>query len=137
MLPIKHDQRHIKQASHNASLLKEACFPDPCITAKVKYKDWTATVAFYIALHHISAYLHQNSYKAEFKSHRERNDYLKTIASLKDRKIRKILGRYLTLYKFCRRVRYSPCQYGYVRLNDLCKHVQFALKDLPKELNVR
>jgi len=136
LLPTQHDQRHIKQAKHNELLLKEDCFPNPCNQENLQYKDWNATIVFYAALHYLEAYLHAKGLKANFMSHRERNDYLKNVASIKDQSINKILVTYLQLYKLSRLARYNPCYYLYVRPRDLCKYIKFAFKELPKILKL-
>lgn len=135
-LPTTHHQRHATQARHNEDLLNEKPFPDPCTQTSLKYKDWTATIAFYVALHYIQAYLHIKGFRTAFRSHRERNDYLKTVVSIRDRAIDQVLSRYIGLYKFSRSARYRPCFYHYVRLQDLCSHLNFALKDLPRILRL-
>jgi len=135
-LPTQPDKRYLTQAKHNDDLLGEDCFPDPRSGKPSKYQDWIGTVAFYTALHYVQAYLCVNRWRTAFVNHRERNDYLKKVVSVKDRNIGKILPKYLGLYKFSRRVRYSPCSYHYIRLNDLCSHYKFALEDLPKILNL-
>lgn len=134
-LPASHEQRHIAQSKHNEYLLNENCFPDPCTQTLLEYKDWTATIAFYAALHYVDAYLHVKGFRATFQNHRERNDYLKNVVSVKDRAIGNVLRRYIALYKFSRLARYRPCFYHYVRLQDLCDHVKFALEELPRALN--
>ncbi len=135
-LPTQQDRRHVVQAKHNVDLLNENCFPNPYSQKPSKYKDWIGTVAFYAALHYVQAYLCANGWKTVFISHRERNDYLKKIVSIKDRKVDKILPKYLGLYKFSRRTRYRPCFYHYIRPRDLCSHYKFALEDLPKTLSL-
>lgn len=135
-LPIQQDKRHVVQAKHNSNLLDENCFPEPCSGKPSQYKDWTATIAFYVALHYVQAYLHANNWRTAFVSHRDRNDYLKNFVYIRDRKIRKILSKYLSLYKLSRLARYRPCHYHYIKLQDLCSHYRFALYDLPKILNL-
>jgi len=135
-LPIQPDQRHIKQAEHNSDLLHESCFPDPCVHPNPEYKDWTATIAFYIALHYVQAYLHRKGFKTIFKNHFERNDYLKNDASVKDARIARVLVNYLSLYKLSRNARYTACSFHYMRTRDLCHYFKFALNDLPKMLGL-
>lgn len=135
-LPIDHDKRHRKQADHNCELLHENCFPDPCTVENLKYKDWTTTVAFYSALHYIEAYLHFKGFRTKFDNHRERNDYLKNVASVQDKKINKILQKYIELCNLSWTARYTACHYHYIDKNVLCKYVKFALLELPKELSI-
>lgn len=135
-LPTQPDKRHVAQAKHNNDLLDESCFPDPRSGKPSRYKDWIGTVAFYVALHYVEAYLCANGWRWIFVGHRERNDYLKRVVSVRDRKIGKILPKYLGLYKYSTLTRYRPCFYHYVRLNDLSSHYKFALEDLPKALKL-
>jgi hypothetical protein len=135
-LPTKPDQRHVTQATHNECLLNEACFPDPCTQKNINYKDWTATIAFYAALHYIQAYLHVKGLRTSFRNHRDRNDYLKNFVSVRDRTVSGILPKYIGLFKLSRLVRYRPCSYHYVSLNYLCSNLKFALEDLPRALKL-
>jgi len=135
-LPLEPAQRHVTQAKHNVELLHEVCFPDPCSKSNVKYRDWTVTVSFYIALHYLEAYLHVKGFRTTFMSHRERNDYLKNDASLKDGNIDDILPNYLSLFDLCNLARYRACQYHYMKESDICMYWKFALEDLPKKLNL-
>lgn len=137
-LPLNQDQRHVMQASHNEQLLNEAIFPDPCVVnpQTCNYKDWMITVSFYIALHYIHAYLHRKNYRTYFKSHKQRNDYLKNQLSQTDRKIHMILPNYLILYKLSRKSRYIPCYYSYFQPALLCKYHTFASRTLPNKLGL-
>lgn len=135
-LPLQPDQRHVTQAKHNESLLSESCFPDPCSQTNLKYKDWTVTTVFYVALHYIEAYLHQHNYRTSFTSHSDRNDYLKNVVSVTDRKIAHILTKYLALYKLSKVARYRACSYHYLNVRDICDYFTFALKDMPRVLGV-
>lgn len=130
-LPLQPDQRHLTQAKHNESLLSESCFPNPCSQTNLNYKDWTITIAFYIALHYLQAYLHQHSFRTSFTSHTERNDYLKNVVSVRDSKIAHVLTKYLSLYKLSKHARYTACSYDYLRVSDICDYFTFALKDMP------
>jgi hypothetical protein len=135
-LPLQLDKRHITQAKHNESLLSESCFPNPCSQTNLNYKDWTVTIAFYVALHYLEAYLHQHNFRTSFISHTDRNDYLKRIASLSDRKIARVLDKYLALYKLSKYTRYTACSYHYLGISDLCDCFTFALKELPQTLGL-
>lgn len=135
-LPTKMDQRHKFQAEHNEKLLQEGCFKICSKAPKVKYADWTITIAFYAALHYIHAFLSQNHFRTHFKNHRDRNDYLKLHVSVFDRRMNKVLSKYLSLYKLCRRCRYIPCYFPYVRPSDVQGYLNYAIIDLPKELGI-
>jgi hypothetical protein len=138
-LPIIPYQRHQNQAKHNEQLLKESAFPNPCGLVPVNYKDWNITILFYTALHHVQAYLEKNSsirgYQTTFQNHRERNNYLARL-SVTDMRIAQIVDDYVGLCNASFLARYTPCRYWYIPQNELCNYTTFALKDVPRILNV-
>lgn len=137
-LPIQPYQRHENQANHNVSLLKESCFPDPCVTQSVPYKDWNVTIIFYTALHYVQSYLCRNSvhgYRTTFIDHTDRNNYLARI-SVTDRLIASIVTDYVALFKASCSARYTACHYHYIKQKDICNYAIFALQTLPKTLGI-
>ena len=135
-LPSSPSERHVTQAKHNADLLGESCFPDSCSSRQVPYLDWNVTVAFYVALHYVQAFLSLNGFKVRFFSHLDRNDYLKNVVSARDSRVNRILPDYLVLYELSRRYRYEPCQYVFPNQRVACAYTKFALQTLPKTLGI-
>ena len=134
-LPLQKEERHRLQSCHNEELIKEKCFSDGINQTSLKYNDWLVTIAFYIALHHIQTFLSKNNFKSTFVSHTERNEYLKYLAQI-DNRIDKIVDKYLSLYKFSRLCRYTPCYFAYLKPADVQDYVNFSVNLLPNELKI-
>jgi hypothetical protein len=134
-LPLERDKRHKLQAVHNQELLGEKCFSDGIAQTSLKYNDWFVTVTFYIALHHFQTYLARNRLRASFDSHTERNDYLKALART-DRRVNKVISKYISLYKLSRLSRYNPCYFTYLKATDVKKYLTFAVQELKTELGI-
>ena len=134
-LPLQRSERHKVQASHNQSLLQEACFSDGIQRTSQLYNDWAIIVAFYAALHYVQMYLSKNKLKADFDNHTERIEYLKYLSQI-DRRVRGVTAQYISLYKFSRLCRYTPCYFHYLRPSDVRGYLDFAFVQLPKDLGL-
>ena len=85
---------HLEQARHNTRFL--AAFD------KSMFKDWTATVLFYICLHYIDAFLAQKR-NIHPSIHKTRDNAVATVSELKP-----IYGNYSALKNASFNARYMP-----------------------------
>lgn len=134
-LPIEQDKRHQIQVKHNGELLLEQCFTDGLSSTSKKFNDWLVTVSFYIALHHIHTFLLRNNFESRFDNHFDRNNYLKILAQ-RNRQVRDIIEKYLTLHKLSNLCRYCPCQFHYLNAKKVNEYYTFSTVDLPKKLGI-
>jgi hypothetical protein len=135
---IRCSNNHRNQARHNRVLLSENCFPDPCSSNILNYKDWNVTVLFYTALHYVQSYLWKNrslGYRIRFLNHTDRNNYLSNLSNT-DSKIAVIVDDYVALFKASCISRYNPCSFNQTSQNDICDYAVFALNTLPQTLGV-
>lgn len=91
--------QHKTQAEHNCLFLSEIDRTD--------YKDWSITVAFYMALHYVTAHAVQNGYNIEphpndsFSPHQKRIRYVRRYIPTK-------FNDFKRLFDECQNARYDP-----------------------------
>lgn len=94
---------HKKQAQHNYDLLNKI--------DKNTFKDWAITIAFYMALHYVSAHAIQQGWdlqphpKDQFSPHQKRIRYVKKYLPTK-------FTKYKRLFDECINARYDPLYFS-------------------------
>jgi hypothetical protein len=120
----QHVEEHIQKAEHNAKHLKYVMMNVQA------FPDWAVTVAFYVAVHYVEAFLTKVGHPQD-QHHPERN---KIIATAPEPELTGIARRYLALYNRSRFSRYWPTSQRFIRPDEASKFVADACELIPKAL---